>query len=101
MKMIAMDSKIPLSNLEGVGITLVKSTCPKEKIKPFAAEHHLKVSEHYKIIPIEVSCPIAFQWQQPIFTLVKPTFNFLQYHYKVTANVDGFKTKFSPPPQQV
>jgi len=99
MKMIAMDSKIPLSNFEGVSVTVVKSTCPKGKLKTYNSNKTIKVNQHYKIIPIEVSCPIAFQWNQPLFESFNPKMDFLQYHYKAISNVDGFTNKFSPPPQ--
>ena len=97
--MVAMDFKIPLSNFEGATIALVKSTCPKGKIKSLPTQHQEIINKNYKIIPIEVSCPIALQMPEPLFTTVLPGFSFLQYHYKATLRKDGFKNKFSPPPQ--
>ena len=97
--MVAMDFKIPLSNFEGATITVVKSTCPKRKIKSLPTQHQEIINQNYKIIPIEVSCPISVEMPEPIFTMVQPSFSFLQYHYKAKLRKDGFKNKFSPPPQ--
>lgn len=98
-KLIAMDVGIAISNFEGARIAMVKSTCPKAKIKTLNFDHQNITDKNYKVIPVEVSCPIALQVPQPVFISVQPILNFQKYHYKASSRTDGFINHFYPPPQ--